>query len=948
MAEDIRMLFLKESLNDCEEVYANAVADPKARAWDYLVITAANEAQAQAYRAQVARRQRDARLPKQTRYLVIADPDGKRVGCGGATLNVLREIARLEGGERPFSKKRILVIHSGGDSKRAPQFSACGKLFARVPRALPDGRVTTLFDEFCVSTAVVPKRVSGGMLVMSGDVLLLFNALQIDLENSQAACVSIKAPAEMGTRHGVFLPKDGGVGAFLHKQPLEVLRACGAVNARGMVDIDTGAVWLGEEMLEKLYGLVREEAGFQQYVNDRVRLSFYGDFVYPMAESATLEDYLRQAPEGVFSPELEACRRQLWETLGPARLDLVRLSPAEFIHFGSTGEWRTLMLEGAHKYAALGWKRHVCAFGAPEEAAAACSLMEPGAQVGAGCALEETRLGPRARVGEGCVLSGADFDGELPPQTALSVLALSGGGFCPRVYGVTDNPKENSWMGRPLPEPLWEAKLFPICRTRREASMAAQALACGQTVAQGARLSLSESFMRADMDEAIRWQEELAERVRAVRVIQMLKNATPAAQVAPLLGAGDGLRGRLLRVAEEAPFPLNMRLFALLEKPDECWTAIHHHMAPRAASAQPQRIVRQQGQASLPARVNFGGGWTDTPPYCLEYGGTVLNAAVLLEGERPVYACARRLDAPQIRIVSEDQGIARTYTRLEALAPGDPYDPHALGKAALWACGVVPEGAQGPVEPLCAQMGGGVEIVTRVHGVPKGSGLGTSSILCAAAARALSQLFGQDDGDSRVAELALCMEQAMRTGGGWQDQAGGLLPGMKLVSTHAGVPQALSWRRVEIPQAAREELCARFALVYTGQRRMARNLLRSIMQKAIAHDPQTLDVLAQARRLAVLMAFELETGGVDKFAALMNEHWELSKRLDAGSTNTCIDHMIAACRDLTDGVMICGAGGGGFMTMMLKRGVPRQKLAERLDELFEESGVRVWDAQLLV
>lgn len=50
MAEDIRMLFLKESLNDCEEVYANAVADPKARAWDYLVITAANEAQAQAYR----------------------------------------------------------------------------------------------------------------------------------------------------------------------------------------------------------------------------------------------------------------------------------------------------------------------------------------------------------------------------------------------------------------------------------------------------------------------------------------------------------------------------------------------------------------------------------------------------------------------------------------------------------------------------------------------------------------------------------------------------------------------------------------------------------------------------------------------------------------------------------------------------------------------------------
>lgn len=128
MAEDIRMLFLKESLNDCEEVYANAVADPKARAWDYLVITAANEAQAQAYRAQVARRQRDARLPKQTRYLVIADPDGKRVGCGGATLNVLREVARLEGGEPRFPKSAFWSsIPAGTASVRRsfPRAASC-------------------------------------------------------------------------------------------------------------------------------------------------------------------------------------------------------------------------------------------------------------------------------------------------------------------------------------------------------------------------------------------------------------------------------------------------------------------------------------------------------------------------------------------------------------------------------------------------------------------------------------------------------------------------------------------------------------------------------------------------------------------------------------------------------------------------------------------------------
>ena len=59
------------------------------------------------------------------------------------------------------------------------------------------------------------------------------------------------------------------------------------------------------------------------------------------------------------------------------------------------------------------------------------------------------------------------------------------------------------------------------------------------------------------------------------------------------------------------------------------------------------------------------------------------------------------------------------------------------------------------------------------------------------------------------------------------------------------------------------------------------------------------------------MAFELERGHVDDFAKLLNRHWELSKTIDAGSTNTCIDQIFLAIDDLIDGRMICGAGGGG-------------------------------------
>lgn len=100
-----------------------------------------------------------------------------------------------------------------------------GKLFSPVPRELPDGRGSTLFDEFMIGMSGVPSRIKEGMLVLSGDVLLLFNPLQIDAMFHGAAAISIKERVEIGKNHGVFL-NDGhdNVGQFLHKQTEEHLR----------------------------------------------------------------------------------------------------------------------------------------------------------------------------------------------------------------------------------------------------------------------------------------------------------------------------------------------------------------------------------------------------------------------------------------------------------------------------------------------------------------------------------------------------------------------------------------------------------------------------------------------------------------------------------------------------------------------------------------------------
>lgn len=285
--QKIKNLFLRQSYQDAWEEYEKSLTRKYFIHWDYVILTASNEEQAAAYQAQIDARVEAGRLPKETTYQVLPDPDGKRVGSGGATFHVMKYLSEQGEGADFFRGKRILVIHSGGDSKRVPQYSACGKLFSPVPRELPDGRRSTLFDEFMIGMAGMPSRFKEGMLVLSGDVLLLFNPLQIDFTFHGAAAISIKEDVDTGKDHGVFLgDTDGYVANFLHKQSEERLQSLGAVNEQGAVDLDTGAIMLDCDLLESLFTLIGENGKvvpekYERFVNERARISFYGDFLYP-------------------------------------------------------------------------------------------------------------------------------------------------------------------------------------------------------------------------------------------------------------------------------------------------------------------------------------------------------------------------------------------------------------------------------------------------------------------------------------------------------------------------------------------------------------------------------------------------------------------------------------------------------------------------------------------
>ena len=492
--EKMNNLFLRQSYLDSWEDYERSLKKKSFIKWDYIILTASNEAQATAYRNQIENRLEKGLLPEETTYAVLPDPEGKRVGSGGATFQVMRYIADQEPErENPFKNRRILVIHSGGDSKRVPQYSAIGKLFSPVPRELPDGRSSTLFDEFIVGMSGVPSRIQEGMLVLSGDVLLLFNPLQIDAQFDGAAAISIKEPVATGKNHGVFL-NDGHdyVKCFLHKQTEERLREMGAVNKAGNVDLDTGAVLFGSALLQALFRLIStggkvDEKKFRQFCNEEARISFYGDFLYPLANDSTLEDFYKEAAEGQLNEALHECRTQIWNAIHHFSMKLLCLSPAEFIHFGTTRELRSLVTKDVQDYEFLDWKMQVNSAVQKEGFAAHNAYVGSRAKIGKEAYLENCYILGNSEVGDGTVLSHVRImDRKIPEQIVMHGTELTGGKKVIRIYGVPDNPKgkypgEVSFLGTTLNQfmaqnkvtkeelwkgeetYLWFADLYPVC-----------------------------------------------------------------------------------------------------------------------------------------------------------------------------------------------------------------------------------------------------------------------------------------------------------------------------------------------------------------------------------------------------------------------------------------------------------------------------------------------------
>jgi hypothetical protein len=291
---------------------------------------------------------------------------------------------------------------------------------------------------------------------------------------------------------------------------------------------------------------------------------------------------------------------------------------------------------------------------------------------------------------------------------------------------------------------------------------------------------------------------------------------------------------------------------------------IRPELLARSGAAEPFPILAE----ATPVRMDLShSGWSDIFFLGMDYpeGARVLNVSIDLSVDGsgppkpPVEAYFRVIDQPLLRLVSVD---LQASVEIASIAEVFDFARDYLGllKAAVIASGVVPPGMEGSSEPLAEVLarltgkpGLGIEIVSKVNDIPKGSRLAVSTSLlacviavCMRATGQIHALTGglQEDDRRIVAARAILGEWLGGSGGGWQD-SGGVWPGIKLIhGVPAGpddpefgisrgclLPRHKVFGRDEVGPETRESLQQSLVLVHGGMAQDVGPILEMVTER---------------------------------------------------------------------------------------------------------------------
>ena len=930
--------------------------------FDLLVLTASDGHQADIYRELVGSRLASGGIAADD-LLVVPDPGGRRVGSGGATLEAFLQAARRVGGDRPFEGRRILVVHSGGESRRLPAFAALGKILMPLGIDGVDGGPRTMLETIVHSIARRPGPTEGQVVVTTGDAFMDLDA--VDLAGPGITGVAQSASLERGARHGVYVAdRSGRLVDMLQKPGEEEARRCGAIRRGGRVLVDTGILsfdpasamaWLESAGVVRSRGRWSAGGGLLDSVRRGTvgPVELYHEMLKAIPASVTARDFERVVRLG--GEGLERRRRLSSWRRGvrglPFRVEVDSSPP--FRHPGTTAEYLDL----------VGRSRTPVVMGG-----------DVAIDGGGKSVVEGSIPGTTGRI----VLAGRNLVAGLPAlRTAELRLAR---GTCLLGLPVTDLEGRAAWVmvahherddfKTPLDDggtfgglrapgldeeaaTLREARLWLPATPGRSTRHAIAVLDARRRPAAGNLWSLEQALARLDVRRLVDHRTETDRR-------HLESHAADALEASDLLSARSvaerigGARAQALAVdlrdrASTSEDPLaRARLLAAVSCVEDsrgrdraAGRAMKAALAqvgeavagpvPEADDARAAIVLPDQATwAAAPVRVDLAGGWSDTPPMCVEQGGTVVNTSVLLHGKQPIQAVAKLLDEPRIVVHSVDLGESRSFTRTADLhAPADPADWTTLPRTALRLAGVVPRDPRASLRRRLDRLGGGLSL-TLHSAVPKGSGLGTSSILGATVLACLERLFTTDLAKGTLIERTSVLEQCMTTRGGWQDQVGGVEGGLKISRTSPGRVQRPVVERLEPPAGFLEEIVARTVLLYSGEKRLARDILEKVVGRYLSREPEAVRIVHRLKEGAEAMAAAVREGDVAGFGERLREYWTLKTAFDPASTNERIEAMVAPHRRDLEAWQLPGAGGGGFVMMLARDRDAMERIRRRI------------------
>ena len=827
------------------------------------------------------------------------DPIGSKLGSGGGTtwaVNQARNSGFIAEGER------CIILHAGGQSRRLPSYAPSGKILTPIPvfrwkrgQKLSQNLLDLQLPLYQQIMEKAPLCLT--TMIVSGDVYIRANEPLQEIPEADVVCYGLWVDPSLAKNHGVFVSRRDNPDQLDHMLQKPSVETLGKLMQKHLFLMDIG-IWILSDKALRL--LMKHEDYYD----------LYSDFGLALGNNPKIED-----------PELNALK-----------VAILPLPGGEFHHYGTSREMisSTLAVQNSvidqREIMQKGVKAHPAVF--VQNADVKVKFSSENSEIW----IENSAVGDKWTISNKNIITGVpenDWTLTLAPEQCIDVIPFGEKQYVARPYGFNDTFKGE----------LQSTPLFPIVDNTDDLGAVLDWMTGNKENSRGAEVfDKSRKISAEDISSYANLRRLEAQR-KAFRALNWpllaknhensvfyqinLNNAadefkkfgieTPA----PLPETAD----RLTRISDAM---FRNRLTGEQKYEDEAFALMREGLTATTRIPQQPKLSVFADQivwGRSPVRIDLAGGWSDTPPFSLMEGGNVVNIAIELNGQPPLQVYIKPSKDYRITLRSIDLGAAEKLNTYDELKQFNKVgSPFSIPKAALALAGFLPEFCAQKYASLEEQLkdfGSGIEM-TMLSAIPAGSGLGTSSILASTVLGAVNDFCGLGWDRYDICNRTLVLEQLLTTGGGWQDQYGGVLHGVKLLQTQAGWKQQPLVRWLPNNLFTAPEYSKLHLLYYTGITRTAKGILAEIVRGMFLNSTGHLEILDQMKTHALDLHDAIQRNDFQTMGRLIRKTWTQNQRLDSGTNPASVKAITDMIDDLCLGYKLPGAGGGGYLYMVAK------------------------------